>query len=150
MWKFNLLLLRLLGEISLSLFCSHSFGRSWFSFGFGPASVCRLPEGICSCSDRTGLKEQLIRGFWLIQAGWMEGYGMRGEPVAAEDRMTLQQPEAPCVLPGKLSLNHRTLAVVGCTAPRRGGVGSDLCLHTGFLVAVAAALAFHAHLWGPC
>ena len=29
-----------------------------------------------------------------------------------------------------------------------GGVDSDLCLHTGFLVAVAAALAFHAHLWG--
>ena len=31
--------------------------------------------------------------------------------------------------------------------PRRGGVDSDLCLHTGFLVAAAAALAFHAHLW---
>ena len=30
------------------------------------------------------------------------------------------------------------------------GVYSDLCLHTGFLVAVAAAaLAFHARLWGP-
>ena len=28
-----------------------------------------------------------------------------------------------------------------------GVVHSDLCLHTGFLVAAAAALAFHAHLW---
>ena len=28
--------------------------------------------------------------------------------------------------------------------PRRGGVVSDLCLHTGFLVAAAAALVFHA------
>ena len=29
-----------------------------------------------------------------------------------------------------------------------GGVGSILCLHTGFLLAAAAALAFHACLWG--
>ena len=35
-------------------------------------------------------------------------------------------------------------------APVRGGVESDLCSHTGFLVAAAAALAFHAHLWGQC
>ena len=34
-------------------------------------------------------------------------------------------------------------------APGRGGVGSDLGLHTGFLVATAAALVFHARLWGP-
>ena len=27
-----------------------------FSFGFGPASVWMSPEGICSHSDRTGLK----------------------------------------------------------------------------------------------
>ena len=33
-------------------------------------------------------------------------------------------------------------------APRRGGVDSDLCLHTAFLVAAAAALASHAHLCG--
>ena len=32
-------------------------------------------------------------------------------------------------------------------APGRGGVDSDLCLHTGFLVVAAAALAFHARLW---
>ena len=56
---------------------------------------------------------------------------------------------APCVLPGKLSLDHGTLAVAGCTGSRKGGVDSDLCLHTGFLVAAAAALAFHARLWGP-
>ena len=29
------------------------------------------------------------------------------------------------------------------------GVNSDLFLHTGFLVAVAAALTFHDHLWFP-
>ena len=33
-------------------------------------------------------------------------------------------------------------------APGRGGVESDLCSHTGFLVAAAAALASHARLWG--
>ena len=31
-----------------------------------------------------GLKEQLIQGLWLTQAGRREGYGMRGEPVAVE------------------------------------------------------------------
>ena len=66
-------------------------------------------------SDRTGLKEQLIRGLWLTQATGMDGYGMRGEPVVAEASMMLQQPGAPCVLLGKLSLDHGTLAVAGCT-----------------------------------
>ena len=72
---------------------------------------------------------------------------MRGKPVAAEASMTLQQPEGvPCVVLGKFSLDLGTLTVAGCTGSW-GGVDSDLCLHTGFLVAVAAALAFHAHLW---
>ena len=74
---------------------------------------------------------------------------MRGKPAAAETGVTLQQPEVPCVLPGKLSLDHGTLAVAGCTGSREGGVESDLCLHTGFLVATAAALGSHARLWGP-
>ena len=75
---------------------------------------------------------------------------MRGEPAAAEAGVTLQQPEA-----------HRVFSRGSCPrisgpwqwraaqAPGRGGVESDLCLHTGFLVAVAAALASHARLWGP-
>ena len=33
-------------------------------------------------------------------------------------------------------------------APGRGGVDSDLCLHTGFLVAATVALASQALLWG--
>ena len=41
-----------------------------------------------------GLKEQLIRGLWLAQAMGREGYGMQGEPAAAEACMTLLQPEA--------------------------------------------------------
>ena len=35
-------------------------------------------------------------------------------------------------------------------APGRGGFDRDLCLHTGFLVAAAAGLAFHARFWCPC
>ena len=50
---------------------------------------------------------------------------------------------------GKLALDHGTLAVAAAQAPGRGGVDSDLCSHTGFLVAAAADLASHACLWGP-
>ena len=76
---------------------------------------------------------------------------MRGEPAVAEANVTLQQPEA-----------HHAFCQGSCpwitgpwqwwTAqdPGRGGVDSDLCLHTGFLVAAAAALASHSCLWGPC
>ena len=74
---------------------------------------------------------------------------MRGEPAAAEAGMTLQQPEAPCILLGLLSLDHRTWQWRAVQALGRGGVDSDLCLHTGFLVAAAAALGFHVHLWCP-
>ena len=72
---------------------------------------------------------------------------MWSELVVAEARVTLQQPEA-----------HRMFSHGICPwitgpwqcwasqAPRTGGVDSDLCLHTVFLVAAAAALAFHACL----
>ena len=75
---------------------------------------------------------------------------MRVEPAAAEAGMMLHQPEVhrvffrgscPCI-PGPWQWR-------AAQAPRRGGVDSDLCLHTGFLMAAAAALAFHAHLWCP-
>ena len=75
---------------------------------------------------------------------------MRGEPATPEASMMLQKPEA-----------HRVFSWRSCPwitgpwqwrasqAPGMGGVVSDLCLHTGFLVAAAAALAFHARLWCP-
>ena len=102
-------------------------------------------------SDRTGLKDQLIRGFWLTQAGEKEGYRVRGEPAVAEAGVTLQQPEVrggfswgscPCIT-GPWQWQ-------AAQDPGRGGVESDLCLYTGFLVAASAALASHACLWGPC
>ena len=76
---------------------------------------------------------------------------MRGEPEVAEAGVMLQQPEV-----------HRVFSRESCPwitgpwqwwaaqTPGRGGVDSDLCLHTGFLVAAAAALVFHARLWCPC
>ena len=72
------------------------------SFGFGPASACRSPSGICSSLRQEGVKEWLIRGLWLTQAGGREGYGMWGEPAAAEANMTLQQPEACHVFSGEV------------------------------------------------
>ena len=41
---------------------------------FRPLFACRLPSGFCSHPDRIGLKQQLIRGLLLIQAGVREGY----------------------------------------------------------------------------
>ena len=145
MWSFNPLLLRLLGEISLSLLCLHSSQGSALNLA-PPLRVGCLRSSVLR-SDRTGLKEQLIRGLWLTQAWGREEYCVRGGPAAAEARVTLHQPEA-----------RRAFSLGSCPwitgpwqwwaalAPGRGGVESDLCLHTGFLVAAAAALASHAHL----
>ena len=114
-----------------------------FSFAFGPHSACRLPEGVCS-SLRMGLEEQLLWGLWLTWAGRKEGYRVWGEPAAAEASMMLHQPAV-----------HHAFSWGSCPwimgpwhwraaqASWRGGVDSDLCSHTGFLVVAAAALASH-------
>ena len=100
--------------------------------------------------DRRGLKEQLIRGLWLTQAMGREGYGMQGELAVAEAGMTLQQPEAHLVFSrGSCPWITGAWQWRAAWASGRGGVDSALCLLTGFLVAAAAALAFHAHLWCP-
>ena len=75
---------------------------------------------------------------------------MRGKPVAAEASVTLQQPEARRAFSrGSCPWITGRWQWRAAQAPPRGGVDSDLCSHAGFLVAAAAALAFHAHLWGP-
>ena len=74
---------------------------------------------------------------------------MPGELGVAEAGVTLQQPEACCVFsPGSCPWITGPWQWRAAQAPGRGGMESELCLHTGFLVA-AAALAFHARLWGP-
>ena len=75
---------------------------------------------------------------------------MRGEPAAAEAGVTLHQPEAcPVFSWGSCPWITGPWQWWAAQAPGWGGVDSDLCLLTGFLVAAAAALASHARLWGP-
>ena len=75
---------------------------------------------------------------------------MRGEPAAAEACVTLQQPEVRRVFSqGSCPWITGAWKRQAAQSPGRGCVDSDLCLHIGFLVAAAAALAFHARLWGP-
>ena len=75
---------------------------------------------------------------------------MRGKPAAAEANMTLHQPEARRVFSqGSCPWIMGAWPWRAALAPRRGGVESDLCLHTGFLVVAAAALVSHVRLWGP-
>ena len=75
---------------------------------------------------------------------------MRDKPAAAEASMTLQQPEARHAFSwGSCPWITGPWQWRAAQAPGRGGVDSDLCSHTGFLVAAAAALASHARLWGP-
>ena len=77
------------------------------------------------CSDRMGLKEKLIRGLWLTQAGGREGYGMWGEPAVAEAGMTLQQPEAHHVFSqGSRPWITGPWQWRAAQAPGRGGVDS--------------------------
>ena len=71
LWSFNPLLLRLLGEISLSLLCSHSSWGSALDLT-PPLRVGHLRASVLH-SDRMGLKEQLIRGLWLTQDGERKG-----------------------------------------------------------------------------
>ena len=75
---------------------------------------------------------------------------MRGEPVTTEAGMTLHQAEVLHVSSrGSCPWITGPWQWQAAQAPRRGGVDSDLCLHTGFLVTAAASLASHAHLWCP-
>ena len=147
MWRFNPLLVRLLGEISLSLLCSHSSWGSPLDLS-PPLCVGRLRASVLR-SDRTGLKEQLIKGLWLTQARGREGYGMLSEPAAAETSVTLQPEVRHVFSQGSCPWITAPSQWRAAQVPGRGGVDSDLCLHTSFLVAAAAALAFHAHLWCP-
>ena len=143
------MLLRLHGEISLPLLFSHS---SWVS-ALHLALPLHVGHPLMSVlhPDSRGLKEQLIKGLWLTQAGGREGYIMQGESAAAEVSVTLHQPEVSRVFSwGICPWITGPWQWRAAQAPGRGGVDSDLCLHTGFLVAAAAALVFHAHLWCPC
>ena len=147
LWRFNPLLLRLLGEISLSLLCSHS---SW-----GSALDLAPPVRVGHLRASVLHSGRGYRSSWFGRSGSLRPRGGRGTDAgrACGGRGRLDvAPDwgTPCVLPGKLSLDTGPWQWWAAQAPGRGGVDSDLCLHTGFLVAAAAALTFHAHLWCPC
>ena len=75
---------------------------------------------------------------------------MHGELAAAETGVMLQQPEVHhAFFQGNCPWITGPWQWRAAQARGRGGVESDLCLHTAFLVAAAAALASHARLWGP-
>ena len=75
---------------------------------------------------------------------------MRGEPAAAEASGKLQQPEARRAFSrGSCPWIMGPWQWRAAQPPGRGGVESDLCSHTGFLVAAAAALASHARRLMP-
>ena len=75
---------------------------------------------------------------------------MQGEPAAAEAGMMLHQPDARRAFSrGSCPWITGRWQWQAAQAPGRGSVESALGLHTGFLVAAAAALASHARLWGP-
>ena len=76
LWRFNPLLLRLLGQISFSLLCLHSSWGSALDLA-PPLRVGHLRVSV-PCPDRARLKEQLIRGLWLTHAGregWVRNAG---------------------------------------------------------------------------
>ena len=107
---------------------------------------------MCSLLRQDGVKGAADSGA-LAHSGWGEGgegYGIRGEPAAAKASVTLHQPEVHSVFSrGSCPWIMGPWQWRAAQAPERGGVQSDLCLLTGFLVAATAALASHAHLWGP-
>ena len=72
LWSFNPLLLRLLGETSLSLLYLYSSQSSALDLD-PPLCVGHLRASVPH-PDRTGLKEQLLQGLWLTQAGGRERY----------------------------------------------------------------------------
>ena len=73
---------------------------------------------------------------------------MWGEPAAAEASVSLQQPEVRHVFSqGSCPWITGPWQWLAAQPPQRGGVDSDLCLHTGFLVDEAAALVSHGRLW---
>ena len=146
MWRFNLLLLRLLGGISLSLLCSYS----------SRGSALDLAPPLCVGCLRASVPSQTGRGKGAAASRSLShsvrGEGvvrMRGEPVAAQAGVTLHQPEACRVFSrGRCPWIMGPWQWRAAQAPGRDGVESDLCSHTGFLVAAAAALASPARLWG--
>ena len=112
LWSSNPLLLRLLGEISLSLLCSHSSRGSALDLD-PPLRVGCLRASVPR-PDRTGLKEQLLQGLWLTQAGGRERYGCGVS-------LRCQRPAGSCSSLRRAMRSPREV-VPGSREPGRGGL----------------------------
>ena len=78
--------------------------------------------------------------------GWVQR--RRGEAAASEAGLTLHQPEVRSAFSrGSCPQITGPWQWQAAQATGRGSVESDLCSHTGFLEAAAAAPASHARLW---
>ena len=117
MWGFDLLLLRLQREISLSFLCFHSPWASALILAPPLAGGC--PQASVPCPDRRGLKQQLIRAPLLTQPGDRKGHSSHNWNAGHAWGSRVWHDIATawgslCILPGKLSLDDRTLAVACC------------------------------------
>ena len=124
LWRFNPVLLRLLGEISLFLLCSHSCQGSALDLD-PPLHVGRLRASVL-CSDRMGVKSSWFRGSGSLRPG-------RGRGMECWASLRQQRPAWHCnslrravCSPGE--------AVPGSTNPGSGGLhrllGGDVWIVT--------------------
>ena len=141
---FNLLFLWLHGEISVPLLWLHHHWNS--ALVLASPLYMGHPQVSVPCPGKMGRKQWLIRAHLLTQARESEGYGSHnwdvwGVPAVAEVGRKLQQPQVHCALSwGIWPQIAGPLAVVeGTRSPE--GVGSDLSLLIGPLVAAVAVVA---------
>ena len=129
-------------DIPFSSLFAHLLG---FSFGFGPTSACRSPEGLCSLLREDGVKGAAASGALAHSGRWEGAVRMQGKPEAS---VTLHQPEGRCVLSqGNCPWITGPWQWRAAQAPRRGGVDSDLCSHTGSLVVSSSLSISCPSLW---
>ena len=124
-----MLLLRLLGEISLSLLCSCS---SWGSaLDLAPLlSVGRL-RVVCSSLRQDGVQGAAGSGALAHSGGGREWYGGGGASLWRQRRRDVAAAwGVPCVLPGKLSLDPQDPASGGQHRLPGGAVWRVTCAHT--------------------
>ena len=128
LWSFNPLLLRLLGEISLSLLCSYSSRGSVLDLG-PPLHVGCLWASVL-CSHRSGLKEQLLRWLWLTQAGCREGYGCGASLRRQRLAWCCSSLRRPMRSPGEVVPGSREPGIGGLHRLPGGVVWIVTCAHT--------------------
>ena len=128
LWSFNPLPLRLLGEISLSLLCSYSSRGSALALD-PPLPVDRLRASVLR-SHRTRLKEQLLRGLWLAEAGGRECYWCRASLRRQRPAWRCTSLRCAVCSPGEVVPGSRDPGSGGLHRLLRGAVWRVTCART--------------------